>query len=48
MISIFNKDNNPLFTATMFNVTLYKEFAMRVEGANITNLYYEKYRNDVS
>lgn len=32
MISVFNTENNPLFTATMFNATLQKEFAMRVEG----------------
>lgn len=45
MISVFNTDNNPLFTATMFNATLQKEFAMRVEGGSITNLYFEKLKN---
>lgn len=28
MISVFNTDNNPLFTATMFNATLQNEFAI--------------------
>ena len=45
MISVFNTDNDPLFTATMFNATLQKEFAMRVEGGSVTNLYYEKLKN---
>ena len=49
MISVFNTNNNPLFTATMFNATLQKEFAIRVEGGSVTNLYYEKLKNiDVS
>ena len=49
MISVFNTDNNPLFTATMFNATLQNEFAMRVEGGSVTNLYFEKLKNiDVS
>lgn len=45
MISVFNTKNNPLFTATMFNATLQKEFAMRVEGGSVTNLYFEKLKN---
>lgn len=45
MISVFNTDNNPLFTATMFNATLQYEFAMRVEGGSVTNLYFEKLKN---
>lgn len=45
MISVFNTENNPLFTATMFNATLQKEFAMRVEGGSVTNLYFEKLKN---
>ena len=45
MISVFNTDNNPLFTATMFNATLQNEFAMRVEGGSVTNLYFEKLKN---
>ncbi len=49
MISVFNTEQNPLFTATMFNATLQKEFAVRVEGGSVTNLYYEKLKNiDVS
>ncbi len=47
MISVFNTDNNPLFTATMFNATLRTEFAMRVEGGSVTNLYFEKLKNIV-
>lgn len=45
MISVFNTENNPLFAATMFNATLQNEFAMRVEGGSVTNLYYEKLKN---
>jgi len=45
MISVFNTDQNPLFTAIMFNATLQKEFAKRVEGGSVTNLYYEKLKN---
>lgn len=42
MISVYNTEQNPLFTATMFNATLQKEFAIRVEGGAVTNLYFEK------
>lgn len=45
MISVYNTEQNPLFTATMFNATLQKEFASRVEGGSVTNLYYEKLKN---
>lgn len=45
MISVFNTEQNPLFTATMFNATLQKEFAHRVEGGSVTNLYFEKLKN---
>ena len=45
MISVFNTEQNPFFTATMFNATLQKEFASRVEGGSVTNLYYEKLKN---
>ena len=45
MISVFNTEQDPLFTATMFNATLQKEFAMRVEGGSVTNLYFEKLKN---
>ena len=49
MISVFNTDQNPLFSATMFNATLQKKFAVRVEGGSVTNLYFEKLKNiDVS
>ena len=49
MISVFNTDQDPLFSATMFNATLQKEFAVRVEGGSVTNLYYDKLRNiDIS
>lgn len=45
MISVYNTENNPLFTAIMFNATLRNEFAMRVEGGSVTNLYFEKLKN---
>lgn len=49
MISVFNTDQDPLFSAIMFNATLQKEFAIRVEGGSVTNLYFEKIKNiDVS
>ena len=49
MISVFNTDQDPLFSATMFNATLQKEFAVRVEGGSVTNLYFDKLRNiDIS
>lgn len=45
MISVFNSNQHPLFTAIMFNATLQKEFAKRVEGGSVTNLYFEKLKN---
>ena len=45
MISVYDTKQNPLFTATMFNATLQKEFAIRVEGGSVTNLYYDKLKN---
>ena len=49
MISVFNTDQDPLFSATMSNATLQKEFAIRVEGGSVTNLYFDKLRNiDIS
>ena len=45
MISVFNTDQDPLFSAMMFNAVLQKEFAIRVEGGSVTNLYYDKLRN---
>lgn len=48
MISVYNTDNNPLFTATMFNATLQNEFAKRVEGFSVTNLYFEELKNIIT
>lgn len=45
MISVYNTQQNPLFTAIMFNATLQEEFAKRVEGGSVTNLYYDKLKN---
>lgn len=45
MISVYNTEQNPLFTAIMFNATLQNEFAKRVEGGSVTNLYFEKLKN---
>lgn len=49
MISVYNTEQNPLFTAIMYNATLKYEFAKRVEGGSVTNLYYDKLKDiDVS
>jgi type I restriction enzyme S subunit len=49
MISIYYTEQNPLFTAIMYNATLKNEFAIRVEGGSVTNLYYDKLKDiDVS
>ena len=49
MISIYYTKQNPLFTAIMYNATLRNEFAIRVEGGSVTNLYYDKLKDiDVS
>lgn len=40
MISVYNTEQNPLFTSYMFNSKLKYEFAKRVEGGNVSNLYY--------
>ena len=45
MISVFNTEQDPYFSAIMFNATLQKEFAIRVEGGSVTNLYFEKLKN---
>lgn len=45
MISVYNTINNPLFTSIMLNATMQDEFAKRVEGGSVTNLYYEKLKN---
>lgn len=47
MISVYNTEQNPLFTAYMFNALLKYEFAKRVEGGNVSNLYYA-YLEDIS
>lgn len=46
MISVYNTEQNPLFTAYMFNSKLKYEFAKRVEGGNVSNLYYS-YLEDI-
>ena len=49
MISVYNTNQNPQFTAIMFNARLQKQFAMRVEGGSVTNLYFEKLKDiDIS
>ncbi len=45
MISVYNTVQNPLFTAYMFNSKLKYEFAKRVEGGNVSNLYYSYLEN---
>lgn len=45
MISVFNTQQNPLFAATMFNATMQEEFAVRVEGGSVTNLYFDKLKD---
>ncbi len=45
MISIYYTKQNPLFTAIMYNATLKNEFAIRVEGGSVTNLYYDKLKD---
>ena len=40
MISVYNTPNNPLFIAYYFNAKMKKEFAKRVEGGSVANLYY--------
>lgn len=40
MISVYNTEQNPLFTSYMFNSKLKYEFAKRVEGGNVSNLYF--------
>ncbi|MHA7103282.1 restriction endonuclease subunit S [Bacillus sp. C-3-6] len=45
MISVYNTKQNPLFTAYMFNALFKYEFAKRVEGGNVSNLYYAYLEN---
>lgn len=40
MISVYNTKNNPLFISYLFNATMKYEFAKRVEGGNVSNLYF--------
>ncbi len=40
MISVYNTKNNPLFISYFFNSTMKYEFAKRVEGGNVSNLYF--------
>ena len=40
MISVYNTENNPLFISYLFNATMKYEFARRVEGGNVSNLYF--------
>lgn len=49
MISVFNTNQDSLFSAIMFNARLKNDFAIRVEGGSVTNLYYEKLKDiDIS
>ena len=45
MISVYNTENNPLFIAYYFNAKMKKEFAKRVEGGSVANLYYTYLEN---
>ena len=40
MISIYRTSQNGLFISYLFNSRMKKEFAKRVEGGNVSNLYY--------
>ncbi|MCL2718115.1 MAG: restriction endonuclease subunit S, partial [Lachnospiraceae bacterium] len=42
MISVYNTEQNPLFVALYFNAMLKHEFAEKVEGGNVSNLYYDR------
>ena len=42
MISVYNTENNPLFVANYFNAMLKYEFAEKVEGGNVSNLYFHR------
>ena len=42
MISVYNTAQNPLFVAFYFNAMLKHEFAEKVEGGNVSNLYYDR------
>ncbi len=42
MISVYNTKQNPLFVAFYCNAMLKTQFAERVEGGNVSNLYYDR------
>ncbi|WP_270998227.1 restriction endonuclease subunit S [Listeria seeligeri] len=46
MISVYNTKQNPLFIAIYFRAKMRIEFAKRVEGGNVSNLYYS-YLEDI-
>lgn len=46
MISVYNTKENPLFLTYYFNTKIKYEFAKRVEGASVSNLYYS-YLEDI-
>ncbi|MBK1984364.1 restriction endonuclease subunit S [Listeria ivanovii] len=45
MISVYNTKQNPLFIAIYFRAKMRIEFAKRVEGGNVSNLYYSYLEN---
>ena len=47
MISIYETSENGLFISYLFNSTMKYEFAKRVEGGNVSNLYYDAL-NDIT
>ncbi|MGO2962931.1 MAG: restriction endonuclease subunit S [Carnobacterium maltaromaticum] len=47
MISVYNTKENPLFISYYFRSQLTYEFAKRVEGGNVSNLYYS-YLEDIN
>jgi len=42
MISVYNTEQNPLFVAFYFNAMMKHAFAEKVEGRNVSNLYYDR------
>lgn len=47
MISVYNTSQDPIFITTYFNSQMKYEFAKRVEGASVSNLYYS-YLTDIN
>ena len=45
MISVYNTEENPLFISYYFNSQLRHAFAKRVEGGNVSNLYFTYLEN---